>query len=148
KAKGRGRAGDESGVGVPREVPGLVLLAAVLVTFVALVSEQVSPGVNVLGPYVGSWWADKLNNAFGKLPVLFHLAALVLVGVQLVFKVPLWKQASIAGAVGLFLDLLLSIRNLDPYAPFVDYPWSGGWLGNFLSQQIYAPVFGTASQTG
>ena len=151
KAKGRGRArgdDDENGAGVPREVPGLLLLAAVLVTFVALVSEQVSPGANVLGPYVGSWWAGALNNAFGKLPILFHLAALVLVGVQLVFKVPLWKQASIAGAVGLFLGLLLSIRNLDPYAVFVDYPWSGGWLGNFLSQQIYVPVFGTASQTG
>jgi S-DNA-T family DNA segregation ATPase FtsK/SpoIIIE len=151
RGKARGRADDEGeaeGSSVPREIPGLFLLAAVIVTLVALVSEQVRPGANVLGPYVGSWWAGALNNALGKLPVLFHLAALVLVGVQLVFKVPLWKQASIAGAVGLFLGLLLSIRNLDPNAPFVDYPWSGGWLGNFLSQQIYVPVFGTTSPTG
>jgi len=153
KPKGRGRAkadedDDVAGTPVPREVPGLILLAVLIVTIVALVSEQVSPGANVLGPYVGSWWANVLNKAFGKLPVLFHLAALSLVGVQLVFKVPLWKQASISGAVGLFLGLLLSIRNLNPYATFLDYPWSGGWLGNFLSQQIYVPVFGVESQTG
>ncbi len=153
-SKGRGRArGKAAGEGVVaqaarREIPGLILLAVVLVTLVALISEQVQPGLNVLGPFVGSWWAGALNNAFGKLPILFHLAALVLVGVHIVFKIPLWKQASLAGAVGLFLGLLLSIRNLDPYAHFVDYPWSGGWLGNFLSQQIYVPVFGTASQTG
>lgn len=153
KPKGRGRAkADEdeesSSTPVPREVPGLILLAILIVTIVALISEQVSPGVNVLGPYVGSWWANVLNKAFGKLPVLFHFVALGLVGVQLVFKVPLWKQACISGAIGLFLSLLLSIRNLNPYATFVDYPWSGGWLGNFLSQQIYVPVFGVESQTG
>ncbi len=149
RSRARGKTAEQGGIpGARREIPGLILLAVVLVTLIALISEQVQPGLNVLGPYVGSWWAGVLNNALGKLPVLFHLAALVLVGAQIVFRVPLWKQASLAGAVGLFLGLLLSIRNLNPAAPFVDYPWSGGWLGNFLSQQIYVPVFGTASQAG
>ncbi|HLU69815.1 MAG TPA: hypothetical protein VKZ88_03490, partial [Fibrobacteria bacterium] len=149
RARARGKTAEQGGIpGARREIPGLILLAFVLVTLVALISEQVQPGMNVLGPHVGTWWAEVLNNGLGKLPVLFHLAALVLVGVQIVFRVPLWKQASLAGAVGLFLGLLLSIRNLNPAAPFVDYPWSGGWLGNFLSQQIYVPVFGTESQEG
>src|SRR5690606_390371 len=122
KARGtRGKAAEGGGLpGARREIPGLILLAVVLVTLIALISEQVRPGLNVLGPFVGSWWAGVLNNAFGKLPVLFHLAALALVGVQIVFRVPLWKQASLAGAVGLFIGLLLSIRNLNPFTPFVD----------------------------
>lgn len=148
KRKGKAKDEDAESPAVPGEIPGLILLAVLVVTLVALVSQQVSPDANLLGPYVGSWWANTLNRAFGKLPALFLIVALALAGVQLVFKVRLWKQASIAAAIGLFLGLLLSIRNLNPYAAFVDYPWSGGWIGNFLSQQIFTPIFGTASQVG
>jgi len=153
-AKGRGRAAEEEveeSASHP-EIPGLILLCLMLVTVVALISDRVGGGHNLLGPYVGSAWAHFLNNAFGSLPVLFYLVALVLLGVQLLFKVSLWRQVTITGAIGFFLGLLLSIRNVLPAEALVntpiDYPRSGGWIGNFLAQQIYTPVFGTESHAG
>src|SRR5690606_26971867 len=78
KGKRKGKEDDASPV-VPSEIPGLLLISLLLVTLLSLVSQQVSPEANLLGPYLGAWWADTLNKAFGKLPVLFHLAALGLV---------------------------------------------------------------------
>ncbi|MCD6023162.1 MAG: FtsK/SpoIIIE family protein [Fibrobacteria bacterium] len=149
-AKGRGRAAEEEeeSSGAHPEIPGLILLSGMIVTFTALVSERVQKGHNLLGPYVGSAWANFLNNAFGSLPVLLYLAAIVLLGVQLLFKVSLWRQMSITAAVGFFVGLLLSIRNLNPQVTWIDYPRSGGWVGNFLAQQIFTPVFGTESRVG
>src|SRR5690606_7839986 len=143
KRKGRAKEDDEESPAVRGEIPGLVLLCILVVTFVALISEQVQGSGNLLGPWLGSRWANFLNSAFGKLPVLFHLAGLTLVGVQLVFKIRLWKQAAIAGGIGLLLELLLSIRHLGLEGLlYADYQVSGGWIGNFLAQRLFQPVFG------
>jgi S-DNA-T family DNA segregation ATPase FtsK/SpoIIIE len=145
KPRGKRKGKDEDDEAPKRagEIPGLILLAVLLVTFVSLVAEQVQASGNILGPWVGSRWANLLNSGFGKLPVLFYLAALAFVGVQLVFKTRLWKQAAISGGIGLLLALLLSIRHIgDEGLVYADYQVTGGWLGNFLAQRIFQPVFG------
>jgi S-DNA-T family DNA segregation ATPase FtsK/SpoIIIE len=147
KPKGRGRAkAEDTGedTAISREIPGLVLLSVVLVTFIALISEYVQSAGNILGPYVGSWWAGALNGAFGGLPVLVYLVALTILGIQWTLKREGWRAVSIAGATGFLLSLLLSIQHLGVEGLMPDdYHASGGWLGNFLAQRVYIPVFGT-----
>ncbi len=147
KPKGRGRAKaeeDEEAKPLSREIPGLILLSVVLVTFIALISEYVQAAGNILGPYVGSWWAGVLNGAFGGLPVLVYLVALTILGIQWTFSREGWRAVSIAGATGFLLSLLLSIQHLGVEGLIrADYQTSGGWLGNFLAQRVYIPVFGT-----
>src|SRR5262245_26968868 len=89
--KPRGRAGrDEeeekpAGPSLVVEAWGLLLLSVALITLIALLSEFVSPGGgNLLGPYLGAWWAQTLNHFAGSLPVLFLVAAVALLGFRLV----------------------------------------------------------------
>src|SRR5690606_18499858 len=86
KPRSRAKAVEEESGGVHPEIPGLILLAGALVTGIALVSHQVNPASNLLGPWLGSWWAGFLNNAFGILPVLFYLVAVGILGGQLLFS--------------------------------------------------------------
>jgi DNA segregation ATPase FtsK/SpoIIIE-like protein len=144
RGKGKAEAGEDEGP-VSREIPGLVLLALVLVTFIALISEYVQAEGNVLGPWIGSWWASHLSGAFGGFPVLIYLAALSILGFQWTFSRQGWRAVSITASIGFLLGLLLSIQHLGAEGLIrADYQRSGGWLGNFLAQQIFLPVFGVS----
>lgn len=126
-----------------REIAGLILLSAVLVTFIALIADFVQSGGNILGPYLGAWWAGLLNSALGKLPVLIYLAALALLGAQWLFDRAGWRAVTITGATGFLFGLLLSVHNMgSDHLTGYDFQVSGGWVGNFLAQQIFLPVFG------
>ncbi len=129
--------------GENKEVAGLILLSVVLVTFIALIADFVQTGGNILGPYLGTWWAELLTSALGKLPVLFYLAALAILGAQWLFDRPGWRAVTISAVAGFLFGLLLSVHNLGrDHISGYDFQVSGGWLGNFLAQQIFLPVFG------
>jgi S-DNA-T family DNA segregation ATPase FtsK/SpoIIIE len=147
KPKGKARAGkdEEEAESAPisREIPGLILLALVLVTFIALISEFVQAEGNLLGPWLGSWWASALSSAFGGFPILIYLGALGLLGVQWTFDRAGWRPVVITTSIAFLLGLLLSIQHLGAEGLIrAEYQVSGGWVGNFLAQQIFLPVFG------
>ena len=144
KARGSKEEDEEESAPVSREIPGLILLSVVLVTFIALISQFVQAEGNLLGPWLGSWWASALSGAFGGLPILVYLVALALVGVQWTFDRAGWRAVSITASIGFLLGLLLSIQHLGVEGLIrSDYQFSGGWVGNFLAQQIFLPVFGS-----
>jgi S-DNA-T family DNA segregation ATPase FtsK/SpoIIIE len=148
KPKGKARAGkdEEEAESTPisREIPGLIILALVLVTFIALISEFVQAEGNLLGPWLGSWWASALSSAFGGFPILIYLGALGLLGVQWTFDRAGWRPVVITTSIAFLLGLLLSIQHLGAEGLIrAEYQASGGWIGNFLAQQIFLPVFGT-----
>ncbi len=128
-----------------QEIPGLALLSAVLISGIALLSESVrGDAANLLGPYLGKWWAQALNQSLGALPVLFYLGAFGVVGLQLLLKKNWWRPALILALMGFFLGLLLSIPHLrDAVLTPAAYQLSGGWIGNFLCRRLYLPLFRT-----
>jgi hypothetical protein len=142
---GKSKRGEEP-VSEPHrhELPGLAILAVVLVSFIALVSELASRTGNILGPYFGEWWANALIHAAGSLPVLFYLAALAVLGVQVVMGKSWWRQIAIITAMGFLIALLLGIKFMGDPSPTADYSSAGGWIGNFVIQTVFLPVFGTA----
>src|SRR5438046_3190551 len=75
----------DAGNSLVREGMGLLLLSASLVTMISLISGFANAdGSNILGPYLGDWWADTLNRFAGGMPVLFLVAAMVTLGLKLV----------------------------------------------------------------
>jgi S-DNA-T family DNA segregation ATPase FtsK/SpoIIIE len=148
KPKGKARASkdedEDESAPVTREIPGLILLALALVTFIALISEFVQAEGNLLGPWLGSWWASALSSAFGGFPILIYLGALGILGVQWTFDRAGWRPVAITTSIAFLLGLLLSIQHLGAEGLIrAEYQASGGWVGNFLAQQIFLPVFGT-----
>src|SRR6266852_2140940 len=111
------------------ELPGLALLAVAVVSLISLLSEYArGEGANILGPYLGHWWAAAMNQAVGTLPVLFYVAAVSVMGVQLLFGKSWWRTVLIVASMGFFVGLLLSIRFLGLDGMAVrDFESSGGW---------------------
>ncbi|MDQ3000179.1 MAG: DNA translocase FtsK [Fibrobacterota bacterium] len=152
KGKEEPEAAQAGGHSLVREAWGLMLLSVSLVTVIALLSGFANPGkTNILGPYLGDWWADTLNQFAGSLPILFLVAAVATLG----FKMVLAKGGGLRIRIVLALTLLfvctgilLSIKNIakTDFIP-LDYMLSGGYLGNFIVQKFFLPVFG-ASQFG
>ncbi len=151
RAKGRDEAqedeGEAHGQSLLREGWGLLLLSVSLVTVIALLSGFSAPGeVNLLGPYLGNWWADTLNQFAGSLPILFLVAAVAALGFKLVLARDGLRLRMVAALALLFVTtgVLLSIRNIGkPTLLNADYQSSGGYLGNFLVHKAFLPVFGT-----
>lgn len=134
-----------------REAWGLLLLSLSLITVIALLSGFANPGsANILGPYLGNWWADTLNAFAGGLPVLFLVAAVATLGFKLVLAKGGLRLRLVLALSLLFVStsVLLSIKNISKtHLHALDYQVSGGSLGNFLVQKLFLPVFG-AGQFG
>ncbi|MDB5106275.1 MAG: FtsK/SpoIIIE family protein [Fibrobacteres bacterium] len=149
--KSRGKAepevGDDPSHSLMREGWGLLLLSVSLVTVIALLSGFANPGeTNILGPYLGDWWAETLNRFAGGLPVLFLVAAVATLGFKLVLAKGGLRVRLVLALLLLFVStgVLLSIKNIaKTQFQSVDYQVSGGYLGNFLVQKLFLPVFGT-----
>ena len=139
-------ADEEPGNSLQVETLGLAILSVVLVTVIALISEFVAPGGgNILGPYLGKWWAGTLNRFAGGLPVIFLVAAVALLGVKLVLAKGPLNFRMVLALVLLFLStgILLSIRFIGKSVlTDADYQISGGYMGNFLVKKCFLPVFG------
>ncbi|MDB5048636.1 MAG: FtsK/SpoIIIE family protein [Fibrobacteres bacterium] len=134
-----------------REGWGLLLLSVSLVTVIALLSSFANPATtNILGPYLGDWWASTLNQFAGGLPIIFLVAAVATLGFKLVLARGGLRIRLVLALALLFVStgVLLSIKNIakTDFQP-VDYQLSGGYLGNFLVQKCFLPVFG-AGQFG
>ncbi|HKP95326.1 MAG TPA: DNA translocase FtsK [Fibrobacteria bacterium] len=138
---------EDDGGHLIREGWGLLLLSVSLVTVIALLSSFANPAAgNVLGPYLGDWWADTLNGFAGSLPVLFLVAAVATLGFKLVLARGGLRLRLVLALALLFVatGVLLSIKNIAKTGfQAVDYQLSGGYLGNFLVQKCFLPVFGT-----
>jgi S-DNA-T family DNA segregation ATPase FtsK/SpoIIIE len=151
KGKGRDEAGEDSeaerGDSLLREGWGLLLLSVSLVTVIALLSSFADPGaVNLLGPYLGNWWADTLNRFAGSLPVIFLVAAVAVLGVKLTLARSRFPLRFVLALILLFVGtaVLLSVKNIgQPSLRGPDYVVTGGYLGNFIVHKAFLPVFGT-----
>ncbi len=131
------------------ELPGLGVFAIVLISLIALLSDFAYGGQgNILGKYFGTWWANALYNALGKLPLLFYLTAFAIFGVQIFLGPRLWRQIGIITAMGFLIALWLGAHYLGGAPLPSDYPGAGGWLGNFLVQSVLSPVFGSNGTAG
>ncbi|HLP41761.1 MAG TPA: DNA translocase FtsK, partial [Fibrobacteria bacterium] len=150
RAKGRAAASvetpDPAAEAFWIETWGLVLLAGVLVSAIALVSEFASPGGgNLLGPWLGTWWAGVLNRAVGSLPVIFLMAAMALLGLKLILARNRHNARMILVLFLLFISsgILLSVRNIaKARLTDLDFQTTGGYFGNFLVKKVFVPVFG------
>lgn len=130
-----------------REFVGLLICAAVLVVLIGLVSHWVMGGDgNILGPVLGSWASIHLINTVGSLPSFLLLTTGFFLGVSFIRwrddRFPFGVPLTLFGLL-FFSLLLLSIRYID-HAEFTaeDYQLSGGYIGNFLVQTLYVPIFG------
>ncbi|MEO6098678.1 MAG: DNA translocase FtsK [Fibrobacteria bacterium] len=125
---------------------GLLLLSGSLITVIALLSSFANPeSMNILGPYLGDWWAETLNRFAGGLPILFLVAAVATLGFKLVLSMGNPRIRPVLALSLLFVStgVLLSIRNLGKTQfTILDYQSSGGYLGNFLVQKLFLPLFG------
>ena len=147
RSRGKEEPEAEAAAGNPllREAWGLLLLSVSLVTVIALLSGFADPTTNILGPYLGGWWAETLNRFAGGMPVVFLVAAVATLGFKLVLNRDGLRFRVIAALALLFVStgVLLSIRNIGK-TDFgsLDYQVSGGYLGNFLVHKLFLPVFG------
>jgi S-DNA-T family DNA segregation ATPase FtsK/SpoIIIE len=151
KAKGKAQPDDdedeERSHSLLREGWGLLLLSVSLVTVIALLSGFANPGgINLLGPYLGNWWADTLNQFAGSLPVIFLVAAVAVFGFKLTLARVMLPLRLVLALALLFVGtaVLLSIRNIgQTLLRPSDYLQTGGYLGNFIVHKAFIPVFGT-----
>lgn len=152
RGKEEPKAAEANDHSLMREAWGLMLLSVSLVTVISLLSGFANPGkTNILGPYLGDWWADTLNQFAGSLPILFLVAAVATLGFKMVLAKGGGLRIRIVFALTLLFvstGILLSIKNIakTDFIP-LDYMLSGGYLGNFIVQKLFLPVFG-ASQFG
>ncbi len=152
KAKGKSKARANVDTGTDGEnffgleVWGLILLSVALISVISLISEFVAVGEeNLLGPYLGNWWAFHLNLFAGSLPVLLLISAVSILG----FKLLQGRREMSLQLVFVFTllfvmtSVLLSIGNIGKLElQPSDFQDSGGYLGNFLVRNCYVPVFG------
>jgi len=132
-----------------REIWGLVLLAVCLVLVISLLSEflPTSHG-NILGPWLGHAVAQGLNTFLGRLPVLFYIAALTVLGYgQVTDKLRmLWRPIVFLLSTGFALAALLSVRLIGretlELVSQVDLQASGGYLGKLAVVDGIGPLFG------
>jgi DNA segregation ATPase FtsK/SpoIIIE, S-DNA-T family len=146
RGKEEPEAAEAGGHPLMREAWGLMLLSVSLVTVIALLSSFANPGkTNILGPYLGDWWADTLNQFAGSLPILFLVAAVATLGFKMVLAKGGLRIRIVLALTLLFVStgVLLSIKNIakTDFIP-MDYMLSGGYLGNFIVQKLFLPVFG------
>ncbi len=147
KSKGKDdRENAENGISLFREGLGLLLLSITLITVIALLSNFAKPGNgNILGPFLGEWWADQLNQFAGGMPILFLVAAAATLGFKLILDRGGLQVRIVLALTLLFLSagMLLSIKNIAKVnLNSIDYQLSGGYLGNFLVQKCFQPIFG------
>jgi S-DNA-T family DNA segregation ATPase FtsK/SpoIIIE len=146
RGKEEAAADEERSHSLMREGWGLLLLSGSLITVIALLSSFADPeSTNILGPYLGDWWAETLNRFAGGLPVLFLVAAVATLGFKLVLAKGGLRIRLVLALSLLFVStgVLLSIHNLGKTQfTSMDYHTSGGYLGNFLVQKLFLPVFG------
>ncbi len=149
RGKEESEAAAEPGHSLLKEAWGLLLLSASLVTVIALLSGFANSGTgsaNILGPYLGDWWAFTLNQFAGGLPVVFLVAAATTLAFKLILAKGGLRMRLVLALTLLFVatGILLSIKNIArPELRASDYQLSGGYLGNFLVQKCFLPVFGT-----
>ena len=145
KAKEEPEIQEEEGNSLLREGLGLLLLSVSLVTVISLLSGFAKVGsTNILGPYLGDWWADTLNQFAGGLPILFLVAAVATLGFKLVLARGGLRARIVIALSLLFLSagMLLSIKNIAKVKlTSLDYQLSGGYLGNFLVHKCFQPLF-------
>ncbi len=131
-----------------REMLGLVFIAISIISLLSLISHFVRPGEqNILGAYVGEWWANALNAFAGSLPALLLVATVFIWGVKFIqapdgesinIKTPL-----VALLLFLELSLILSVKNIEARDfNFMLFRESGGFIGNFMVHKAFIPVFG------
>ncbi len=148
KKKKKGDTKEQSKEHAPTrlEIPGLFLLSIALISVIALLSEFVKfSGNNLLGPYLGEWWAYTLNATVGSLPILFLLTAISILGFKWIWPREERHYKFVYVFLLLFLSsgLLLSVHNIPkPLLLATDYSLSGGYVGNFLVQTFFIPLFG------
>ncbi len=125
---------------------GLLVLSVSLITVIALLSSFATPLTeNILGPYLGDWWADRINQFAGGMPVLFLVAAGTTLGFKLILSRGGLRIRIVVALTLLFLaaGMFLSIKNIaNAHLTSLDYQLSGGYLGNFLVHKIFQPMFG------
>lgn len=130
-----------------REFLGLVLVCIAVVILIGLVSHFASgEELNILGPFLGKWMAHQMIWAMGRLPSFLFLGLLIYTGVSLIrWKSGFpWNGFFTSTMIYVLSLLLLSIKHIQ----IAEFTWdlfenSGGYLGNFLVQTLYIPVFGT-----
>ncbi|MCQ2106971.1 MAG: DNA translocase FtsK [Fibrobacter sp.] len=126
-----------------------LLIVGVLLLLGCVSSVYSGSKGNWLGPYLGAMIPNAVTFLFGKVSVLFFTVSLVLWGVGLAFAG--FRSRVIRYALGmtlLSLDLsfLLALKSYGVSQVSKDVLLlNGGVLGQFFTQNIAIPVFGTAS---
>lgn len=129
---------------------GWSLVAAGVVLLLGCISSVYSGSEgNWLGPYLGKMFPELFSFIFGKLPVVVFTVALMLWGLFLAVRSLRERLLSFAVGTALLtfdLSCLLSLKNYGVAQVSRDVMMmNGGIVGQFFSQNIAIPVFGTVS---
>ena len=129
---------------------GWSLVAAGVVLLLGCVSSVYSGSEgNWLGPYLGKMFPELFSFIFGKLPVVVFTVTLMLWGLFLAVRSLRERLLSFAVGTALLtfdLSCLLSLKNYGDAQVGRDVMMmNGGIVGQFFSQNIAIPVFGTVS---
>ena len=131
-------------------IAGWFLLAFGVVLFLGCISSVYSGSEgNWLGPFLGKALPDTFSFVFGRLPVIFFTFALVLWGLFIAVRSLRGRLISFAvGMTLLTLDLscLLAMKTYGMTGLSREVmASSGGLVGQFFGQNVFASVFGTVS---
>ncbi len=133
-----------------REIVGWFFIVLSALFLLSLISEFASAeSSNIMGAYLGEWLATTLIRVGGKLPSLMFIVMLFAFGVNTLnlsgLKVS--KRFTIFLLL-LFLEatILLSLKNLQiQQFALQDFENTGGIVGNFLVNFLYASLFGESA---
>lgn len=149
-SKGRGGTAESVETSFLWMVFGWFLFAVGSVLMLGCVSSVYSGSEgNWLGPFFGKMVPDIFTFVFGRLPVIFFTASLVLWGLFIALKGLRGRLLSFCvGMTLLTLDLscLMALKSYGMTGLSRDVLFSnGGVLGQFIMQYVFVSVFGTAS---
>ena len=142
------KGADEQGFG--RIIAGWFLLVVGFILLFGCVSSVYSgSNGNWLGPYLGGIVPNAITLLFGKVAVIFFNVALIFWGITLAFAG--FQGRMIRYSVGLSLlsldvSFLLSLKSYGVAQVSKEVlTLNGGLLGQFFSQNVAVPIFGTSS---
>lgn len=151
KSKKAGTGNDEGlDLGFGLVLGGWFLFAVGVILLLGCISSVYSgTNGNWLGPYMGKLLPNAVTLLFGKVAVLFFTVSLILWGLGLAFsgfRGRLIRYALGLSLLSLDISFLLSLKNYGVAQVSKDVlKMNGGVLGQFFSQNIAIPIFGTAS---
>ncbi|MGL1900882.1 MAG: DNA translocase FtsK [Fibrobacterales bacterium] len=133
-----------------REIGGWFFIALATLFLISLLSEFASAGsANLMGAYLGEWLATTLIRIAGKLPSLLFIVMLFSLGIHVLQLSVIKVSSRFTGFMLLLfieISILLSLKNLE-VAQFAleDFENTGGVVGNFLVDFLYASLFGEST---